>query len=140
MAGIAAGVVMLAACGHKTTAPPTPATPQVSPPPPAPALVAVGEWTKSATEPYRGKQDDIYFVGPSIGFFGNGAGKIFRTDDAGTTWRKLFEQQGTYIRTLGFLDDKRGFAGNIGPDSFPGVTDPTMLYRTDDGGVTWRPV
>src|SRR5205823_10505742 len=46
----------------------------------------------------------------------------------------------TLFRSLGFLDDKRGFAGNIGPDSFPGVTDETLLYRADDGGATWAPV
>ena len=27
--------------------------------------------------------------------------------------------------------------GNIGPDYFPGVTDPTPLYATHDGGASW---
>ena len=47
---------------------------------------------------------------------------------------------GTYFRCVGFLDERTGFAGNIGPDYFPGVTDKTPLYRTADGGTTWTPV
>ena len=125
---------LLAACG----ATPTPIARR--PTQPVRALVATGDWTTSATEPYRGKQDDLYFVSPTIGFYGNGAGKIFRTDDAGATWKLVFERTGTYVRALGFLDADHGFAGNIGPDSFPGVTDEVLLYRTDDGGASWQPV
>jgi photosystem II stability/assembly factor-like uncharacterized protein len=102
--------------------------------------VALGDWQPSPSEPYRGKQDDIYFVSPTRGYYGNGDGKIFRTDDAGASWQKVLEQKGTFVRALGFLDAQRGFAGNIGPDAFPGVTDTQLLYRTDDGGATWKPV
>ena len=52
----------------------------------------------------------------------------------------MLEQPGTFVRAIGFLDAQRGFAGNLGPDSFPGVTDTTPLYRTDDGGTSWNPV
>ncbi|HEY4180348.1 MAG TPA: hypothetical protein VGM90_26075 [Kofleriaceae bacterium] len=107
---------------------------------PQPPSLVHGDWVTSTTEPYKGKQDDIFFVSPTVGFYGNGAGKIFRTNDAGATWTKVLEQPGTYIRALGFIDEQHGFAGNIGPDSFPGVTDETLLYRTDDGGVSWKPV
>jgi hypothetical protein len=34
----------------------------------------------------------------------------------------------------------RGFAGNIGTNYFPNVTDTTPLYETSDGGDTWKPV
>ena len=129
-------IALVCACGPKPAAPP----PKPEPTPPPVVLVARGEWTASPTEAYRGKQDDIYFVTPKLGFYGNGAGKIFRTVDGGASWTQMLEQKGTFIRSLGFLDDKRGFAGNIGPDSFPGVTDETLLYRTDDGGATWKPV
>jgi photosystem II stability/assembly factor-like uncharacterized protein len=124
-------VVTVVAC-HPT---PTPTPPLI-----ATRYVAAGDWQVSPTETYKGKQDDIYFTSPKVGFYGNGAGKIFRTDDGGATWTKLVEKPGTFWRALGFLDDKRGFAGNIGPDAFPGVTDTTMLYRTDDGGTTWTAV
>ena len=126
---------LVAACG------PAAAPPVHTPPPPADhPLVPVGDWQVAKTEVYKGKQDDLYFVSPQIGFYGNGAGKIYRTDDAGTSWRQVLAKPGTYIRAVGFLDERRGFAGNIGPDSFPGVTDTTLLYRTDDGGGSWQPV
>ena len=122
----------LAAC-HPSRTPPHAA-------PKSPELVARGGWQKSATEPYQGKQDDLYFVSPTVGFYGNGAGKVFRTDDGGATWKTIMNQPGTYVRALAFLDDRRGFVGNLGPESFPGVTDPQLLYRTDDGGASWQPV
>lgn len=103
-------------------------------------LEPVGDWQVSTTEPYKGKQDDLYMVDGKVGFYGNGAGKLFRTDDGGASWKQILAMPGTYWRALGFLDAKRGFAGNIGPDSFPGVTDTHLLYRTDDGGATWAPV
>ena len=128
----------LAACGAKPSAVSPP--PKPAPEPPQVSLVAQGDWTTSPTEAYRGKQDDLFFVSPKLGFYGNGAGKIFKTDDAGTSWKQVLSQPGTFIRAIGFLDDQRGFAGNLGPDSFPGVTDETLLYRTDDGGTSWKPV
>ena len=42
-------------------------------------------WKKLATEAYRGKQDDIHFVTPLIGWYVNGSGKIFKTVDGGNT-------------------------------------------------------
>jgi photosystem II stability/assembly factor-like uncharacterized protein len=97
-------------------------------------------WKKLVTVPYKGKQDDIHFVSPDIGWYGNGEGKLYGTRDGGTTWTKLFEKPGTFIRALGFIDDKIGFLGNVGIDYYPGVTDKQPLYRTDDGGVTWTAI
>ncbi|MCY2998283.1 MAG: alpha/beta fold hydrolase, partial [Planctomycetota bacterium] len=63
------------------------------------------QWTKLTTEAYPGKQDDIFFIDSKIGFYGNGAGKIFRTTDGGETWHKVFEKKGTFVRCLAFTDD-----------------------------------
>ena len=49
-------------------------------------------WRQLNTEPYRGKQDDISFVSPDIGWYGNGAGKLYRTGDGGETWSLLWER------------------------------------------------
>jgi photosystem II stability/assembly factor-like uncharacterized protein len=133
-------VALFGACGPKPATSSKPEKPtQERPSEPAP-FVANGDWIVSPTEPYRGKQDDLYFVTPKLGFYGNGLGKIFKTEDGGTSWTQVLEKTGTFVRAIGFIDERRGFAGNIGPDSFPGVTDATLLYRTLDGGQTWAPV
>lgn len=101
---------------------------------------AVEPWRKLATEPYRGKQDDIAFVSPEIGWYGNGAGQLWATTDGGTTWAKRWERPGTFVRALGFIDGERGFLGNVGTNYYPGVTDTHPLYATGDGGRSWVPV
>ena len=104
------------------------------------ASAAMPAWTKLATEAYPGKQDDVAFIDADRGFYGNGAGRIFRTSDGGTTWSKIFEKPGTFVRCLATVGEKVVIMGNIGPGYFPGVTDETPLYRSEDGGETWSPV
>lgn len=104
----------------------------------APAPVAA--WEKLPTEPYRGKRDDVSFPDARHGWYGTGTGDLFATTDGGATWTKVASRPGTFIRAVGFVDARTGFIGNIGTDYYPGVTDTTPLYRTDDGGRTWTPV
>jgi photosystem II stability/assembly factor-like uncharacterized protein len=94
-------------------------------------------WKKLTTVAYKGKQDDISFVDALTGWYGNGEGKLYRTTDAGENWTKVWDQPGTFIRALGFVDDKVGYLGNVGTDYYPGVTDKNPLYKTTDGGDTW---
>lgn len=129
-------VSMIATGCHR----PPPAPPTSAPTHVANLVASPSGWQVSPTEDYKGKQDDVYFASAKVGFYGNGNGKIFRTRDGGASWTKLVDKPGTFVRAIGFLDDRRGFAGNIGPDAFPNVTDTTLLYRTDDGGATWAPV
>jgi photosystem II stability/assembly factor-like uncharacterized protein len=103
-------------------------------------LPADAKWQKLETVAYRGKQDDIFFLTADLGWYVNGGGKIYKTIDGGKTWIEKLSQPGTFFRTVGFVNEKIGFAGNIGTDYFPGVTDTTPLYMTDDGGDTWRAV
>jgi photosystem II stability/assembly factor-like uncharacterized protein len=134
-AGTALALALMTGCG--SSSPPV-AVAQPSSPAPA-AVVYEYAWTKLETVPYKGKQDDIFFTDVDNGYYGNGAGKIYRTGDGGRHWREVLSRPGTYIRTLGFVDARNGFAGNIGTDYFPGVTDTTPLYETHDGGDTWTP-
>ena len=97
-------------------------------------------WKRFATEAYRGKQDDVLFISPSTGWYVNGAGKIFKTTDSGATWTQKVKMDGTYFRCIAFVDEKLGFAGNIGPGYFPNVSDTVPLYKTEDGGETWNAV
>ncbi|SMF61125.1 WD40/YVTN/BNR-like repeat-containing protein [Allosphingosinicella indica] len=94
-------------------------------------------WEKLAAEPYDGKQDDIAFASDRRGWYGNGKGLIYRTDDGGDSWARVCEKPGTFVRALGFWNENEGVFGNVGIGSFPGVSDPVPLYWTEDGGVSW---
>ncbi len=104
------------------------------------SVAANASWFPLPTEPYKGKQDDVFFVNPQLGFYVNGQGKIYRTQDGGQHWSLVLEQKGTYFRAIGMVDAQHGFAGNIGTDYFPGVTDTNPLYETQDGGNSWQVV
>ncbi|MFY7965578.1 MAG: WD40/YVTN/BNR-like repeat-containing protein [Chitinophagaceae bacterium] len=97
-------------------------------------------WQKQNTVAYPGKQDDICFVDENNGWYCNGQGKIYRTNNAGTTWEKVYEKPGTFFRCIAFIDTLKGFVGNVGTDYFPNVKDTIPLYQTEDGGKTWLPV
>ena len=97
-------------------------------------------WKPLITEPYAGKQDDIAFIDKNNGWYVNGYGKIFHTVDGGSTWEKQLEQKGTFFRTIAFVDQNIGFAGTVGTDYFPNVSDTIPLYATKDGGKTWNSV
>ncbi len=113
---------------------------QANPNPIATPTLPTNGWQKLATEAFRGKQDDISFVNPMTGWYGNGLGKLFQTTDGGTTWIQKANMPGTFIRALGFVDENIGYLGNVGTDYYPDVKDPHPLYKTNDGGSTWSKV
>jgi photosystem II stability/assembly factor-like uncharacterized protein len=98
-----------------------------------------GEWATLPSDPYRGKRDDVVFASPKVGYYGTGAGDLFKTVDGGSSWSRVWSRKGTFIRALGFIDSERGFLGNVG-DAYPNVTDTNPLYETRDGGRSWTPV
>lgn len=100
------------------------------------------QWQKLPTAPYtlNNKQDAIAFADAKRGWYGNGTGRVYRTDDAGAHWSKVWEKRGTYVRALDFADRDLGFLGNVGPGYFPNVKDKQPLYITRDGGANWSPV
>ena len=97
-------------------------------------------WKKLNTELYPGKQDDITFINENEGWYVNGYGSIYHTKNGGETWEKQLEKKGTFFRCIAFVDSLTGFAGTVGTDYFPNVTDTIPLYGTTDGGKTWNPV
>ena len=97
-------------------------------------------WKKLNTERYPGKQDDITFINDNEGWYVNGYGSIYHTINGGESWEKQLEKKGTFFRCIAFVDSLRGYAGTVGTDYFPNVTDTIPLYGTSDGGKTWNPV
>ncbi len=97
-------------------------------------------WQKLPTEKYAGKQDDICFINEQTGWYVNGGGNIYKTNDGGLTWKKCFNKPGTFFRCIAFVDSLTGFVGNVGTEYFPNVKDTIPLYKTTDGGNTWQPV
>jgi photosystem II stability/assembly factor-like uncharacterized protein len=95
-------------------------------------------WQTMTIESYPKKRDDIVFVDRLTGFYGTGKGNLYRTQDGGQSWHLLWSKPGTFIRALGFIDNKHGFLGNLGA-GLASITDGTPLYETNDGGVTWEP-
>ncbi len=102
----------------------------------------VEPWRKVPTVAYtlNNKQDAIVFADATTGWYGNGTGRVYRTDDAGRHWRELWRAPGTYVRALAFVDAQTGFLGNVGPGYFDAVTDTRPLYATHNGGAHWAPV
>ncbi len=97
-------------------------------------------WEKLKTEPYRGKQDDIFFITETQGWYVNGYGRIYRTLNRGESWEQQIEKKGTFFRCIAFSDSLTGYAGTVGTGYFPNVTDTIPLYKTIDGGRNWEPV
>jgi photosystem II stability/assembly factor-like uncharacterized protein len=95
------------------------------------------QWRTLTTEAYPKKRDDIVFVDARTGFYGTGKGKLYRTQDGGQSWQLVWSNPGTFIRSLGFIDARHGFLGNLGA-GIANITDSTPLYETKDGGVTWE--
>lgn len=95
------------------------------------------QWRAPATEAYPKKRDDIVFADARIGFYGTGEGKLYRTQDGEQSWQLIWSKPGTFIRSLGFIDTRHGFLGNLGR-GLAKITDSTPLYETKDGGLTWE--
>ena len=95
-------------------------------------------WQTLPTDSYPKKRDDVVFADAHNGFYGTGKGDLYRTQDGGQNWQKIWSKPGTFIRSLAFLDASHGFLGNLGA-GLANITDTVPLYETRDGGLTWQP-
>ncbi len=66
---------------------------------------------------------------PASVFAGDTHGGLYRTDDAGRTWRKVFDGNVRAIK-VDPSDDRVVYVG----------TEPVRLYRSEDSGETWEEI
>jgi photosystem II stability/assembly factor-like uncharacterized protein len=85
--------------------------------------------------------DDLFFITDDIGWLCNISGEIWKTTDRGDSWTRVLNRRGSSFRTITFVDEMKGWVGNLGRDGWvAGSDDPNVLYATVDGGITWTPV
>ncbi len=94
-------------------------------------------WTTLPNAPVVARHNDAYFVNPDTGWIVNGDGQIYRTNNGGAAWQLQFVSGTAHFRSVGFLNELEGWAGNVGVGEF-GATDPNVFYRTRNGGQSWQ--
>ena len=94
-------------------------------------------WTTLPNAPVVSRHNDAYFINPDTGWIVNGNGQIYKTVDGGGAWRLQFVSGTAHFRSVGFLNELEGWAGNVGVGEF-GATDPNVFYRTRNGGQSWQ--
>jgi len=82
---------------------------------------------------------DVSFVSAQEGFGVTFGGGIYHTGDAGVSWVRLFQRDGTRLTQVQFSDAANGMAlGRDGCLPGPNCTGATVVVRTGDGGATWQ--
>ncbi len=104
---------------------------------------AVGIWSKTNFTPSpSSRNNDGFFLNPSVGWIANGIGQIHRTTNGGMSWTKVIDKSNnTHWRSIGFFDTLNGFAGALGwgdPNN-TSSKDTVILYKTTNAGTNWMP-
>jgi photosystem II stability/assembly factor-like uncharacterized protein len=80
---------------------------------------------------------NLDFTDARNGFLLDGAGRLYRTRDAGKSWTELPGVGTDQARGMSFATPQKGY---LVVSRFGDVTRPAgYLLRTDDGGATWHP-
>jgi len=77
----------------------------------------------------------VKFVTPKKGWVAGEQGTILYTEDGGDTWE--YQESGTekQIRSLFFINERKGWA--VGGEGDSPVREKGIILHTDDGGKTW---
>jgi photosystem II stability/assembly factor-like uncharacterized protein len=86
-------------------------------------------WKQLPNAPVSGRNDDISFVTPMLGWVATGSGQIFKTTDGGDSWQVQL-QTTAYLRSLKFADSLNGWAGTLDKNQ--------LLFHTTNGGKIWN--
>lgn len=84
---------------------------------------------------------DFYFTSTTTGVaaaYDDQYQSLWRTTNGGVSWTNVFSQEKIYFNTVWFSDETTGFAAgyysNAGRGKLP------VIYRSADGGLTWKKV
>jgi len=129
----AAGTLMLAGLAAAASAAPVPAS-------------AYSDLHWRLVGPYRGGWATVTAGvpgDPATWYFGAADGGVWKTDDAGSTWKPLFNDQGS--ASIGALavapsDPQVLWVGTGQVHQRWDIVDGDGVYRSTDGGATWRHV
>jgi photosystem II stability/assembly factor-like uncharacterized protein len=95
-------------------------------------------WTELTSAPFVNRYNDVHFENEDIGWITHGDGDIYRTLDGGSSWTLQYRNLNAHFRSIVFLDEMHGFAGNVGPGEF-GAVEVTPIFETKNGGQIWLP-
>lgn len=84
----------------------------------------------------------VQFLDQNHGFVAGSGGTLLETTDGGATWKKISTLPKDTFRDIYFVDNHTGWVV-AERDVYKLKTNdeaPSYLLRTDDGGLSWRPV
>ncbi len=93
-----------------------------------------GETWKQMKRPTESDLNEVQFANSRVGYIAGMTEwgyEILRTIDGGQNWQKVYEEpKGGYVFQIALLGERVAVA----------AINDTYLLRTEDGGVTWRPI
>lgn len=95
--------------------------------------------TASPESLHDAELNDVLFLDEKRGWAVGDRGAIWKTDDAGRTWRHQESPANCRWENIHFVDDRNGWivGGNVQPNTWQSRG---ALVRTRDGGQNWMPV
>ena len=95
-------------------------------------------WKRQNT-PLSMNSYDVFFSNADTGWiagYAQGGGIVIKTVDGGSVWNVVLDSaHGNYLDALHFVNGREGWAvGGGGMDNF----DPSAIYHTSDGGISWE--
>jgi photosystem II stability/assembly factor-like uncharacterized protein len=96
-------------------------------------VFAQNAWSVCNAPNFSSRVDDVFMVNTRTGYAVSGDGQIVKTTNGGVVWNMVAMFPGTYLRSVEFVNEQKGFAGG-----FPNASgNNNILVSTVDGGYTW---